>query len=100
MRSSLLTAIIICVIVGAAGGLVIASDHDAARAYAGVLRRLTGTRPVVVLSDERADSPISPYTRPRNACAIANCGSISVARLKRGSAAGLPFEERTLQAAL
>jgi superfamily II DNA or RNA helicase len=39
-----------------AGGLVIASDHDAARAYAGVLRRLTGTRPVVVLSDDPAAS--------------------------------------------
>src|SRR5579859_3849051 len=39
-----------------AAGLVIASDHEAARAYAGVLRRVTGTRPVVVLSDEAAAS--------------------------------------------
>jgi superfamily II DNA or RNA helicase len=39
-----------------AGGLVIASDHDAARAYAALLRRLTGTRPVVVLSDDPAAS--------------------------------------------
>jgi superfamily II DNA or RNA helicase len=35
-----------------AAGLVIASDHEAARAYAALLRRVTGTRPVVVLSDE------------------------------------------------
>jgi superfamily II DNA or RNA helicase len=35
-----------------AGGLVIASDQDAARAYAKILARLTGTTPVVVLSDD------------------------------------------------
>jgi superfamily II DNA or RNA helicase len=39
-----------------AGGLVIASDQDAARAYAALLRELTGHRPVVVLSDEKAAS--------------------------------------------
>jgi superfamily II DNA or RNA helicase len=39
-----------------AAGLVIASDHETARAYAGLLRRLTGTRPVLVLSDEPAAS--------------------------------------------
>jgi superfamily II DNA or RNA helicase len=39
-----------------AAGLVIASDHEAARAYAALLRRVTGTRPVVVLSDEAAGS--------------------------------------------
>jgi superfamily II DNA or RNA helicase len=37
-----------------AAGLVIASDHDDARAYAALLRRVTGARPVVVLSDDRA----------------------------------------------
>ena len=35
-----------------AGGLVIASDQTAARAYAGILTEVTGTPPVVVLSDE------------------------------------------------
>jgi superfamily II DNA or RNA helicase len=35
-----------------AGGLVIAGDHADARAYAGLLRKITGTRPVVVLSDD------------------------------------------------
>jgi superfamily II DNA or RNA helicase len=35
-----------------AGGLVIASDHDSARAYAAHLRRITGKRPVIVLSDD------------------------------------------------
>jgi superfamily II DNA or RNA helicase len=39
-----------------AGGLVIASDQDAARAYAGLLRGVTGEKPTVVLSDEKAAS--------------------------------------------
>ena len=39
-----------------AGGLVIASDQDSARAYAALLRELTGHRPTVVLSDEKAAS--------------------------------------------
>ncbi len=39
-----------------AAGLVIAGGHSYARAYAGVLTRLTGTRPVVVLSDDPAAS--------------------------------------------
>jgi superfamily II DNA or RNA helicase len=39
-----------------AGGLVIASDHEDARAYAALLRGLTGQRPVVVLSDDKAAS--------------------------------------------
>jgi superfamily II DNA or RNA helicase len=39
-----------------AGGLVIATDHEDARAYAGILRKLTGTSPKVVLSDDPAAS--------------------------------------------
>ena len=39
-----------------AGGLVIASDQDSARAYAALLKEITGTRPVVVLSDEKEAS--------------------------------------------
>ncbi|HTW01625.1 MAG TPA: DEAD/DEAH box helicase [Streptosporangiaceae bacterium] len=39
-----------------AAGLVIASDHEDARAYAALLRRVTGTRPVIVLSDDKAAS--------------------------------------------
>jgi superfamily II DNA or RNA helicase len=39
-----------------AGGLVIASDREGARAYAALLRRITGTRPVIVLSDDPAAS--------------------------------------------
>jgi superfamily II DNA or RNA helicase len=35
-----------------AGGLVIASDHETARAYAALLRRICGERPAVVLSDD------------------------------------------------
>jgi superfamily II DNA or RNA helicase len=39
-----------------AGGLVIASDQDAARAYAALLKKIAGESPTVVLSDERAAS--------------------------------------------
>jgi superfamily II DNA or RNA helicase len=39
-----------------AGGLVIATDQDSARAYAAVLTRISGEKPVVVLSDEKAAS--------------------------------------------
>jgi superfamily II DNA or RNA helicase len=39
-----------------AAGLVIAGDHDDARAYAALLRGLTGRRPVVVLSDDKTAS--------------------------------------------
>jgi superfamily II DNA or RNA helicase len=39
-----------------AAGLVIATDHPAARAYAGILRRITGRQPVLVLSDDPSAS--------------------------------------------
>ncbi len=39
-----------------AGALVIANDHADARAYAALLRGMTGKRPVVVLSDDPAAS--------------------------------------------
>ncbi|WP_031510704.1 DEAD/DEAH box helicase [Streptomyces megasporus] len=39
-----------------AGGLVIASDQDSARAYAKLLREITGTKPTVVLSDDTGAS--------------------------------------------
>ncbi|GGA56485.1 hypothetical protein GCM10011490_02900 [Pseudoclavibacter endophyticus] len=39
-----------------AGGLVIATDHSAARAYAALLERLTGARPALILSDDPAAS--------------------------------------------
>jgi superfamily II DNA or RNA helicase len=35
-----------------AAGLVLASDQDDARAYAGVVRRLTGEQPMLILSDD------------------------------------------------
>jgi superfamily II DNA or RNA helicase len=45
-----------------AGGLVIASDQTAARAYAKVLGRIAGERPALVLSDEpRASKKISDF---------------------------------------
>ncbi|MCX6402053.1 MAG: DEAD/DEAH box helicase [Propionibacteriales bacterium] len=46
-----------------AGGLVIASDQDSARAYAKLLRTITGEAATVVLSDEKAASKkISEFT--------------------------------------
>ncbi len=39
-----------------AGGLVIATDRDAARAYARLLHEITGEQPTVVLSDEKDSS--------------------------------------------
>lgn len=39
-----------------AGGLVIATDQSTARAYAAVLRQVSGEQPVVVLSDDAAAS--------------------------------------------
>jgi superfamily II DNA or RNA helicase len=47
-----------------AGGLVIAGDRAGARAYAALLRRLTGTRPAVALSDDPAASrKIAAFSR-------------------------------------
>lgn len=39
-----------------AGGLVIATDQDSARAYATILERITGAKVTVVLSDDRTSS--------------------------------------------
>ncbi len=45
-----------------AGGLVIASDHETARAYAALLRKASGERPTVVLSDDpTASKKISTF---------------------------------------
>lgn len=46
-----------------AGGLVIASDQTAARAYASLIRKITGEPPVVVLSDDAgASGKIADFT--------------------------------------
>ncbi len=39
-----------------AAGLVIATDHTSAKAYAGILREITGREPVLVLSDDPSAS--------------------------------------------
>ncbi len=39
-----------------AGGLVIATDQDSARAYAALLAKIAGEKPTIVLSDEKAAS--------------------------------------------
>ncbi|NHC24058.1 DEAD/DEAH box helicase family protein [Nocardioides sp. IC4_145] len=46
-----------------AGGLVIATDQDSARAYAKLLKQISGEPPTVVLSDEKlASKKISAFT--------------------------------------
>jgi hypothetical protein len=46
-----------------AGGLVIATDHTTAKAYAALLRRIAGEEPVVVLSDDpKASGRISAFS--------------------------------------
>jgi superfamily II DNA or RNA helicase len=55
-----------------AGGLVIANDHADARAYAGLLKGLTGKRPVVVLSDDpTASKKISGFTNSEDRWMVA-----------------------------
>jgi superfamily II DNA or RNA helicase len=39
-----------------AAGIVLASDQDAARAYAGIVKQITGHKPVLILSDDPAAS--------------------------------------------
>jgi superfamily II DNA or RNA helicase len=47
-----------------AAGLVIANDHETARAYAALLRRISGERPAVVLSDDpTASKKISAFAQ-------------------------------------
>ncbi|NUP74907.1 MAG: ATP-dependent helicase, partial [Sinomonas sp.] len=46
-----------------AGGLVIATDHEDARAYAGQLKKITGESPAVILSDDaKASSRIEEFS--------------------------------------
>jgi superfamily II DNA or RNA helicase len=55
-----------------AGGLVIAGDHETARAYAGLLRRISGARPVVVLSDDpTASRKISSFAQSNDRWMVA-----------------------------
>jgi superfamily II DNA or RNA helicase len=47
-----------------AGGLVIASDHETARAYAALLERISGEKPALVLSDDpKASARIDSFAR-------------------------------------
>jgi superfamily II DNA or RNA helicase len=55
-----------------AGGLVIAGDHETARAYAGLLRRISGSRPAVVLSDDpTASRKISAFAQSHDRWMVA-----------------------------
>ena len=55
-----------------AGGMIIASDQTSARAYAALLRTITGEQPTVVLSDDPdASDRISEYSRSASAWMVA-----------------------------
>ncbi len=55
-----------------AGGLVIATDHAAARAYALLLKRVCGEQPVVVLSDDpQASRKIAQFSRSKDRWMVA-----------------------------
>ena len=55
-----------------AAGLVIASDHQSAKAYAELIRRASGTAPVVVLSDDAtASSKIAAFGQSQDRWMVA-----------------------------
>ena len=55
-----------------AGGLVIATDQDSARAYAALLKTITGDKPTVVLSDEKlASKRIAAFTESEDRWMVA-----------------------------
>jgi superfamily II DNA or RNA helicase len=55
-----------------AGGLVIATDQDSARSYAGLLKTITGEKPTVVLSDEKlASKRIAAFTESEDRWMVA-----------------------------
>src|SRR3954466_14808133 len=54
-----------------AAGLVLASDQDDARAYAEIVARVTGEKPVVILSDDpKANKKIEAFTHGRQRMAV------------------------------
>ena len=71
-----------------AGGLVIASDHESAKAYATILARTTGRDPVVVLSDDpKASGRIAEFAESDDRWLVAVrmvCEGVDVPRLAVG----------------
>ena len=54
-----------------AAGLILASDQEAARAYADLARKITGEKPVLILSDDpRASTKISEFESGRHRLAV------------------------------
>ncbi len=54
-----------------AAGLILASDQDDARAYAGIVERVTGEAPVVILSDDpKAGQKITAFTHGTQRLAV------------------------------
>lgn len=55
-----------------AGAMILASDQEHARAYAGVVERVTGTKPVVVLSeDPKASAKIDQFSKSNDRWLVA-----------------------------
>jgi superfamily II DNA or RNA helicase len=54
-----------------AAGLILASDQDDARAYAGIVTRVTGTEPVLILSDDpKASAKIAAFSTSMDRIAV------------------------------
>ena len=54
-----------------AAGLILASDQDAARAYADLVRKVTGEKPVLILSDDpKASQRIAEFEHGRHRLAV------------------------------
>ena len=54
-----------------AAGLVLASDQDDARAYAGIVAKVTGERPAIILSDDpKASAKIARFTESGERIAV------------------------------
>ena len=82
-----------------AGGLVIATDQDSARAYAKLLRQITGEPPTVVLSDEKAASKkIADVHRQRRP--LDGRGADGVRGRRRAAARGRRLRHHDLDAAV
>ena len=82
-----------------AGGMVIASDQDTARAYAALLKKISGEAPTVVLSDEKgASKKIADLHRQRQA--LARRGADGVRGRRRAAAGRRRVGDHDVDAAL
>ena len=82
-----------------AGGMIIASDQTAARAYAALLTKLTSEAPTVVLSDDPGSSARISRIR-RGHQPVAGRGAHGLRRRRRAPAVGRDLRHQRLDAAV